>query len=72
MSLIREMNEKQYQLDEEYVRAGWALEWDESGWCTAVHAEYGRTASAFPSKSRGLKNLYIKIDKLIRECEVNA
>ena len=72
MSLIQEMNERRYQLDEMYVQAGWLLEWDELGWCTAVHAEYGRAASSYPSKSRGLKNLYIKIDKLIGECEVNA
>lgn len=72
MSLIREMNEKQYQLDEEYVRAGWVLEWDESGWCTAVHAEYGRTDSSFPSKSRGLKNLYIKINRLTKQEEPDA
>jgi len=72
MSLIKEAHEKRYQLDEVYTQAGWALEWDEYGWCTAVHAEYGRTKQAFPSKSRGLKNLYIKIDRLMKELEVNA
>ena len=72
MTIIQEMHEKRYQLDEEYAQAGWSLEWGEVGCCTAVHAEYGRTSPSFPSKSRGLKSLYIKIDKLIRECEVNA
>ena len=70
MTIIQEMHEKRYQLDEEYVQAGWTLEWDEFGWCTAVHAEYGRTTSSFPSKSRGLKNLYIKIDRLITTAQV--
>lgn len=72
MSLTKMEHEKQFLLDDAYVQAGWALEWDELGWCTAVHPEYGRIYSSYPSKRRGLKNLYIKIDKLIRECEANA
>jgi hypothetical protein len=70
VTIIQETHEKRYQLDEEYVQAGWSLEWDEVGWCTAVHAEYGRTAHSFPSKSRGLKNLYIKINRLMPTTQV--
>ena len=72
MSLIKGMHEKRYQLDDVYKQSGWLLEWDEFGWCVAVHPKYGRTPSAFPSKSRGLKNLYIKIDKLVQEFVKNA
>ncbi len=51
MTIIQEMHEKRYQLDEEYVQAGWSLEWDEVGWCTAVCPECHSYEISLPTHS---------------------
>ena len=70
MTTIKEINSTKYQLDERYRADGWTLEWDNSGWCTAVHPEYGRTSQGFPNKTHGLKFFQRRIDKLVENYQV--
>ena len=66
MTTIKEINQNKYDLDTPYLELCWSLDWDDLGWCTAVHPDYGNTSQSFPNKTHGLKFLQRKIDKLMQ------
>lgn len=52
-------------LPEHLKNAGWRLEYDEYGWCKAIHAELKKeTTLHFPAKHRGLKFVIRHIERL--------
>lgn len=53
------------ELPEQLLAAGWRLEYDEHGWCKAVHDGMKlETVLHFPAKHRGLKFVIRDIERL--------
>ena len=68
MTTMGEINQKKYQLGQTYLDAGWTLEWDEWGWCTAVHPDYD-SVNGFPNRTHGLKFIERRIDKVAKKSQ---
>lgn len=53
------------ELPEQFLNTGWRLEYDEHGWCKAIHDGMGvATVLHFPAKHRGLKFVIRDIERL--------
>lgn len=44
--------------------AGWSLAWESDGWVRTTHPSLGQTQATFPAKSRGLKFLIARVNKI--------